>query len=470
VSSLHRWSMSHWWKRRCGGQDVLRLAVPLVISTCFWTVMSFTDQMFLLWHSNTAMAAAMPAGLLHFTVLCIPFGIVTYLATFVAQYHGAGRPGRIGLVLWQGVWLSLAACPLVLATVPAAPWLFHLLGHEAKVAAAEVAYYQVLAFGAGGTLISTVFSAFFIGLGRTGMVMIVDAIACIVNIVLDYALIFGCCGLPAWGIEGAAWATVAAQWLAVAVYWLILRRAPYHRTCRVAAGCRFDSSAMARILRFGGPNGLQFFLENTGMMLLLFVIGRLGEEAMVATNLAFNINYLVWLPIGGLGTAVATIVAQQLGRGKPELAARATWTAFSIAFTYTGLLGALYILAPDVFLIGHAAGVSPERFAELRSITTVLLQFVAAYCLFDAMNMIFASAIKGAGDTRFVLVTALLFSPMPVVASWLGVAWLGGGLIWCWSAVTVWACLLGTVYLARFLQGNWRNMRVIDIAGRAEFS
>jgi MATE family multidrug resistance protein len=454
--------MGYWWKRRCGGRELLRLAMPLIASTCFWTVMNFTDRMFLLWHSNTAMAAALPAGLLHFTILCLPFGVVAYLNTFVAQYHGAGRPQRIGLVVWQGVWLSVVTCPLVLATIPVAPWAFGLLGHEPEVALAETVYYQVLAYGTGGILISTAFAAFFIGIGRTGIVMVVEGVACAFNVALDYAWIFGCWGFPAWGIEGAAWATVVAQWSAVVMYWLLLQQPSYRRTYQLSAGCRFDSAMMARLLRFGCPSGLQFFLETAGFTLLIFVIGRLGEEATVATNLAFNINCLVWLPIGGLGTAVSTIVGQQLGRGQPELAARATWTAFWIALAYTSSLALLYLLTPDVFLLGHAAGISPQRFAELRSITVLLLQFVAAYCLFDAMGVIFASAIKGAGDTRFVLGTAFLMSPMPVAVSWLGITWLRAGLFWCWSAVTLGACLLGIVYLGRFLQGKWRYMRVIE--------
>lgn len=459
---MGRWSVSYWWKRRCGGRDVLRLAVPLVVSTCCWTIMNFTDQMFLLWHSNTAAAAALPAGLVHFTLLCLPFGLVTYLSTFVAQYDGAGRPHRIGLVLWQAVWLSVAACPLVLATIPAAPWAFILLGHEPDVASAETVYYQTLTFGAGGTLLSTAFAAFFIGLGRTGIVMVVEGVACALNVALDYAWIFGRWGLPAWGIEGAAWATVVAQWSAVAMYGLALRRASYRQTYGLTAGCRFDRAMTVRLLRFGTPNGLQFLLETAGFTLLILVVGRLGEEALVATNLAFNINCLVWLPIGGLGTAASTIVGQQLGRGEPELAARATWTAFWIGMTYAGSLAVLYILVPDLFLLAHASGMPPERFAALRSATILLLQFVAAYSLFDAMNLIFASAIKGAGDTRFVLTTALVLSPMPVAASWLGIHWFGAGLVWCWSAVTIGACLLGIIFLTRFVQGKWRYMRVIE--------
>jgi MATE family multidrug resistance protein len=92
----------------------------------------------------------------------------------------------------------------------------------------------------------------------------------------------------------------------------------------------------------------------------------------------------------------------------------------------------------------------------------VLLRFVAAYCLLDAMNLIFCSAIKGAGDTMFVLLTTIIAAPLPVVAAWAGIQWGGLGLYWCWTVVTVWVWCLGVAYLLRFLQGKWREMRVIE--------
>ena len=451
-----------WWNRPCGGRDVLALALPLVISTCFWTLMNFTDRMFLLWHSNTAMAAALPAGLLHFTILCFPFGVVTYVSTFVAQYHGAGHPQRIGRVMWQGVWLSLLASPLVLATIPLAPAFFRWAGHEPAIAALEVTYYEILAFGAGGTLLATNFSAFFTGLGRTRVVMVVDTLAAVLNAVLDYAWIFGHFGFPAAGIAGTAYATALAQWSAALLYAVWLLRPTYRETYQVVAGWRYDSTLMARLLRYASPSGLQMVVEVGAFTLFLLVVGRLGEQALTATNLAFNVNTLAWLPMVGLGTAVSTMVGQQLGRNETLLAARATWTAFGIALCYMTTLALLYALVPDWFLIGHAAGMPAVRFRAVRELTVVLLRFVAAYCLFDAMNLMFSSAIKGAGDTRFVLATTLVLSPLPVTLSWLGVAHFGAGLLWCWSAVTLWVCLLGVVYLLRFLQGRWRAMRVIE--------
>jgi len=245
------------------------------------------------------------------------------------------------------------------------------------------------------------------------------------------------------------------------MYCLILRRPEYRETYDLRAGRRWDAELLARVLRFGSPNGLQMLLEVAAFTLFILLVGRLGEDAMAATTLAFNVNTMAWVPMLGLSIAVSTMVGQQVGRGLPERAARAAWTGFWMAIAYMGLMASLYVLVPDLFLLGHASGTPAERFAALRDLTVVLLRFVAAYCLFDAMNLIFAAAIKGAGDMRFVLLTTLLTAPFPVAASWLGMA-CGGGLLWCWTAVTLWVCLLGLIYLTRFLHGRWRQMRVIE--------
>lgn len=451
-----------WWDRPAGGRDVLQMALPLVVSTSLTTVMYFTDRMFLLWHSNAAMAASLPAGMLHFTLLCFPLGLVSYVSTFAAQYYGAGRRRRIGLVSWQGIWISLAAAPLFLATIPLAPLLFRLAGHEPNVAQLETVYYRVLTFGAGAALLTAAQSAFFTGIGATRVVMLVDGTAALANIALDYAWIFGHWGFPGWGIFGAGLATVVSQWLAVGLYAAIMLAARFRRPFALREGCRYDGQLVRRVFRYGAPAGLQMFLEMVAFSVVLLLLGRLGEDAMAATNLAFNINILAFMPMLGVGIAVSTLVGQQLGRNRPDLASRAAWTAFWMALAYMGSIAVAYVAVPDLFLLGHAWGTDPLRFAAIRPITVVLLRFVAAYCLFDAMSVVFASALKGAGDTRFVLVTAAIMAPLPVLACWLGMRYLDWTLLACWTAITLWICAVGLVYLGRFLQGRWRQMRVIE--------
>jgi MATE family multidrug resistance protein len=461
--------IDNWWSRPCGGREVLALAFPLVVSTGSWSVMHFVDRMFLLWHSTDAMAAAMPAGLLHFTLLCFPLGVAMYVNTFVAQYQGAGRPERIGLAVWQGVWIGLVAGPVFLATIPLAPTVFRLVGHAPEVASFEVIYYQVLTFGASGMLISAALSTFFTGRGATRVVMVVDCLAMGLNIVFDYAWIFGRWGFPALGIEGAAWATVLAQWFKVLVYWRLMMRPAHRDRYRLVAGRRFDAALLRRILRYGGPNGLQMVLEVAAFSLFILLVGGLGAEAMAATTLAFNVNSVAFIPMLGMGIAVTTMVGQQLGRDRPEMASRVTWTAFRMAVIYMGTMAFLYAVVPDLFLIGHASGVSPEQFGRIRELTVVLLRFVAAYCLFDAALIVFSSAIKGAGDTRFILLVNLVMAPLPVLAGWVGIAYFGWSLIWCWVVITAWICALGLIFLKRFLKGRWQTMRVIELdAGELE--
>jgi len=459
-----------WWSRPCGGREMLGLALPLVISTASWTVMNFTDRMFLLWFSTEAMAAAMPAGMFYFAVLCFPFGVCSFVTTFVAQYRGANRPEQIGLAVWQGVRIALWSIPLLLATCALAPWVFSLSGHDPAIAELEVTYYQVLTLGGGGVLLSVTFSSFFTGLGRTRVVMVVDAIGAALNIALDYAWIFGRWGFPEMGIAGAALATAVSQWAQVGMYVLVMRGAELRRQCQLSEGRRADRKLMRRLLRYGGPNGLQMLVEVAAFAVFLLLVGRLGPEAMAATTLAFNINSVAFVPMLGVGLAVTTMVGHQLGAKQPDRAARAAWTGLWIAELYMGTIAVFYVATPDFFLFGHAQGTDPAVFARLRDMTVVLLRFVAAYSVFDALNVIFVGAIKGAGDTRFILLTTAILSPPPVLAAWWGITCHGWGILWCWMVLTGWVCALGLVYLARFLRGRWRRMTVIepDLLGNGE--
>ncbi|MEN6448939.1 MAG: MATE family efflux transporter [Thermoguttaceae bacterium] len=454
--------LTGWWSRPCGGRDVLRLSVPLVTSMAALTVMTFIDRMFLLWYSEASMAAVLPAGMLHFSLICFPLGIASYVNTFVAQYHGARQPQRIGPAAWQGVRVGLYAMPLFLLLSPIAPWIFQLAGHEPALAAEETLFFQICTFGAGAEITAAALSAIFTGLGATPIVMIVDTTAAVLTGVLDYALIFGHFGLPSLGIEGAGWATVTALWFRVFAYLAVTLTPRYRRTYRLWSDRRFNRPLFARLLKFGVPNGLQLLVDVAGFTLFLLIVGKLGKEQTAATTLAFNVNALAFVPMLGLGVALSTMVGQQLGRNRPDLASRATWTSLWLAGAYMGAMALVYLLLPDVLLMGHALRTPPAEFAQLRSTTVVLLRFVAAYCLFDSMNVVFSGALKGAGDTRFVMAVSLLFMPAPLLAALAGMRFWHGGLLWCWSVITVWVLTMAFIYTARFLQGRWQQMRVIE--------
>lgn len=451
-----------WWHRPSGGREVLWVIIPLVISTCSWTVMHFIDRMFLIWHSQQELAAALPAAMVSFVVVCFFLGVATYVNTFVAQYFGAKRDDRIGLAVWQGVWIGLISIPLLLATIPLAPWFFEQIGHGASVQPLEAIYYQGLCYGQGGMVVGAALAGFFIGRGDMRTIMLVNLFAAGLNIVLDYPLIFGAWGFEERGIQGAAWATSIAQWGKVIVLFLLMMRLPYRQRFGTVSGIRLDPTLMRRLLRFGAPSGVQFLVECSGITALIMVLGRLGELELTASNLAFNVEALAFMPMLGVGIAVSTLVGQRLGEERPDLAERATWTAFQIGIAYVLCVASFYVFAPRLLLLAHAAHADPGQFERIAELTVVLLRFVAVFCLFDATNIVFVNAIKGAGDTRFVMITTASLASAAVLATWFGTEYLAMGIYGTWTIITVWIFLLGVIFFARFRQGKWRSMRVIE--------
>jgi multidrug resistance protein, MATE family len=454
-------TLHHWWNRPCGGREVLALAGPLVISTMSFTVMTFIDRMFLTHFSVNAVAAAMPAAMLQFTLISFPLGVATYVNTFVAQYEGARRPRQIGPVVCQGVWIGLAAIPFFVFTTPLAHFYFHHVGHDPAVVVDEITYYDVLIYGSGAVILAGTLSSFFTGRGATRVVMIVDTLAASLNGVLAWMWIFGHGGFPRWGIAGAGAATVCAEWTRVLGYATVMTL-PRYRKYHLLAGWRLRGDLMRRLWTYAAPGGMQWFVECGSFTLFITLVGSLGTLPQAATMLAFNVNSVAWVPMMGVGLAVSTLVGQQLGGNRPDLAARAAWTAFVLAMIYMCTMSMFYLAVPDWFLMGHAAGMAPAEFAPLRDWIVVLLRFVAVYCLFDATNVVFMSAIRGAGDTRFVFFTSLGTSLVPLSLAWLGIHYFQQGLLWCWGLITFWVLSAGVIYLSRFLQGKWRAMRVIE--------
>jgi MATE family multidrug resistance protein len=455
-----------WWSRPCGGHEVLAISLPLVIQTAFWSIMWFIDRMYLTWYSDDSMAAALPAGMFFWTMICFPQGIASFVNTFVAQYYGAGRHGRIGLAVKQGIWFGWLTTPLFLIAIPLAPWLFRGAGATPEIIRQEVLYFQTLTLGAGALVLSSAMASFYTGRGLTRVVMFVDVAGSLVNIFLDWVLIFGKFGFPEMGIAGAGIATAIANWSIVLIYWLLMRRCTQRQKFGLQAN-RIDWEILRRLVRFGVPSGLPLLVEAGAFTLLIRQVSAIGKPEAAATMLAFNVNAVAFVPLIGLAIAVSTLVGQKLGENRPHLAARAVWTALLMGLFYTAFFGALYVGVPQWFIAAHEANADPAEFAPVRALTLELLKFVALYCLFDALQIIFVGALKGAGDTRFILINTVIVSSLAIATGkfceshfrWIENGWQLWG--WWW-VITGWIFALGMTYLARFVQGRWRTMRVIE--------
>jgi len=426
----------------------------------------FIDRMFLMWHSSDAMSAATPAGITSFVFVSFFMGTAGYVNTFVAQYTGAGRPRRVGPAVWQGIYFALLAGLLMIAVVPHAKLIFQWFGHDPVVQNYEVIYFRIMCLGVCPVVLGSAVSCFFTGRGKTWTVLYVSLTATIVNIGLDYCLIFGNFGFPAMGIAGAAWATVIASCVSTLGFIVLFFRGKNRRDYATGQGAKPDVRLFGRLMKFGLPNGVQFMLDIMAFALFVAFVGRIGKTELAATNIAFQMNMLAFLPMIGFSIALTTMVGQALGKNAPSLAQRSTWSAFYMTFGYISLVAAGFWLIPDVFLYPFAAGADAGEFAVIEPLVKKLLCFVACYCLFDTGNIIFAATLKGAGDTRFVMFLSVSLSwVIMVVPSY----WVihnrygpGEGLYGAWAAASLFVCTLAISFYLRFRQGKWKQMRVIE--------
>ena len=451
------------WAAEGGYREVLVIAIPLILSTGAWSVQHFVDRMFLTWYSPEAVAASMPAGILNFSIMSLFLGTASYVSTFVAQYYGAGRYHRIGPAIWQGIYVSVLGGLALICLLPIASFIFDLVGHDPRVRVHEVVYFQILCIGGAPVIASSAMSGFFSGRGRPWPVMWVNMLSTAVNLIMDYALIFGRWGFPELGIMGAGIATVLAGIFSFLAYLVLLSTRSNKETYHTEAGWKPERELFLRLLRFGFPSGVQFFLEMVGFTIFILLIGRLGTPSLAASNIAFNINTLAFMPMIGSGIAISVLVGQYLGRDRPDLAQRSVYSGFHMTFIYMTSIATAYAFMPHIFVAPFAAYADPKAFAEVYRISVILLRFVAVYSVFDTMNIIFASAIKGAGDTRFVMFVILIASVIVlIVPTYLALVIFGYGLMVSWVVVSAYVIILGFVFYFRFVGGRWKTMRVIE--------
>jgi MATE family multidrug resistance protein len=338
-----------------------------------------------------------------------------------------------------------------------------------------VDYYRILTLGSGFMVLSTVLSAYFSGLGRTVPVMLVNLAGAALNVPLDYALIFGTWGAPEMGIRGAALATVAGSAFSCLLFVWLLLRSPSTAKRHNFATLRLEPEMLWRLLRIGTPAGVQFFLDILAITGFSLLVGRLGMVELSATNIALSINSLTYLPVIGMSIAVSILVGRSQGQRRPDIAQRATRSVLRLSLGWMWVVSLAFVLLPgpllDLFETtpGVASLPGDPPFSATRDMGVLLLRYVALYSLIDGISIVYFGALKGAGDTRFVMWTMFVASiGVLILPAWYLVQAGIGGIHAPWLCLTAYIVVLASAFSLRFRTGKWRLVKVIEDSPKRE--
>jgi MATE family multidrug resistance protein len=441
-------------------RTLVDLSWPIVLTRATQSVIGFSDALFVAPLGEAPLAAVTTGSLNAFSAIILPMGTVFIVQSFVAQLRGRGELAATTRYAWYGLALAAIAALLSALAIPFVPALLGAFHYAEPVHRGMSDYLQIRLLSIGAAIGTEALGNWYGGLGKTRPAMVAAVSAMLANVVGCFLLVQPRFGLPGFGVKGSAWASVAAS----ALGFLVIA-VPFFSSERRSVMAQLRALGMAeflRFLRFGLPNGLNWFLEFGAFALFInVVVGHLGTTTLAAFNVVMQLNSVSFMPAFGLASGGAILVGEAIGRKAHD----EVWPVVRLSTVMAGLwmssIGIIYATMPAPLMDWFRPhDVSTD--ALVRTGAT-MLGFAAFWQLFDAVNMTVGEALRAAGDTVWcmaarIVLAWVVFTP----AAWAAVFVFGGGVAAVMISLLLYVGLLGVVLSLRFASGKWKTIELID--------
>ncbi len=425
---------------------LLTLAVPVVTVQVGMMLMGVVDTLMVGHVSPAALAAVALGNLYFFAVAIFGMGVLMGLDPIIAQAVGAQDAPAIARGVQRGMLLAaLLSLPAMLLLWPAGA-VFAWLEQPADVVPLAATYARLVIPGVLPFLVFAVLRQTLQAMGRLRSIVITIVAANLLNVLLNYALVYGHFGLPPLGVAGSSIATTCSRWIMalalLGLSWPVLRRHLLPVRPEV-----WLLPPLGRMLRLGAPIGFQFELEYGAFGLTGILMGRLGTNQMAGHQVALNLASLTYMVPLGVSAAVAVLVGQAVGRGDANGARRSARTALAVGATFMVVTGVLFLTIPRTF-----AGLYTNSEAVL-VMAAALLPLAGIFQVFDGIQVVASGVLRGLGDTRSPMVINIIgfwLVGIPTSLYLCFQAGLGARGLW-------WGLVLGLASVAVILIGRVRH-------------
>lgn len=412
-------------------RTLLVLGLPLIGSHLGQVAIHTTDTIMLGWYGVTELAALVLAGSIFFVLFIMGSGFAWAVMPMVASYASAGEETQVRRVTRMGLWLSIlfgiAAMPVLIFS----ELILRALGQAPEVVPLAADYLRIAAIGLIPSLLIMVLKSYLAALERTQVVFWITLASAVLNVAVNYALIFGHWGFPELGVQGAAIASVVIQtagFLALVVYVTAV-------TPEYALFQRFwrpDWEAFRAVFRLGWPIGLTSLAEVGLFAGTSLMVGWIGTVELAAHGIALNISSVTFMVHIGLSQAATIRVGQFHGRRETGELRRAAVVAY-------GLSGLMVAATVVVFLtmggplVGFFVDPTDPARAAIVAVGTTLLAMAALFQLVDAGQVMSLGILRGVQDTRVPMIHAAIgYWGVGMPLAWALGFPLGVGLIGVW--------------------------------------
>lgn len=440
-------------------RELWALALPLMLASFSVMSMVFVDRLLLAHYSTAAFNAAVEATTLGWSVVYGWMVLGGITEVFVAQYNGAGEKKKFGEPVWQMIWVSLASA---FVFIPLAFWGVYLIYGTGPERLMEREYYRwMMIFGPTFPLYAAL-AGFFIGQGKTRLVMVLAVVANAVNALLDVALIFGIEGfVPSLGVKGAAIATSGSnvfQVIIMAMIFFSKSNREEHGTSNYA----IEWKTLWQCIKVGLPNSIFVSVEILGWALFYAMMSAAGDSYITIAGVCQSVALLFYFFSEGVNKAASAITGNLIGGKRPWNISKMLFSGIRLHLIFFIGMVAFFLLGTDFAIQIFLPHVEAERLELLYESLVMGLLFLIVFMLFEGIRMLLAGILTAAGDTLFLLVagstSVWLFLVIPVY--WV-VFHQQAGIVVAMSFWIFYSGLAAVVYAMRYAQGKWKTISIM---------
>ncbi len=394
----------------------LQLSFPVILGMLGHTFVAFADNIMVGQLGTAELAAVSLGNSFVFIAMSLGIGFSTAITPLVAEADGAGNKEvgksalKHGLVLCTGLGLSLFG--LIMLSKP----LMYMMKQPPEVVELAMPYLDLVAFSLVPLIIFQAFKQFSEGLSQTKYPMYATVIANIVNIVLNYLLIFGSFGFPKMGIVGAALGTLISRIVMVIYIWVLLKnKKKFHDYVTGFNFRNMEKKVMKKIIDLGFPSALQMFFEVGIFTGAIWLSGVLGKNSQAANQIALNLSSMTFMVGMGLGVAAMIRVGNQKGLKNFQDLRRIAISIFFLTFLLEIVFATLFLLfkdwLPTIYLDVNDLANSADN-TEVIIMAAELILVAAFFQISDGLQVVILGALRGLQDVKIPTI-------MTFIAYWL---------------------------------------------------
>lgn len=444
-------------------REIIAIALPMVVSFSCDTIMIFTDRLFLAKLGPVLMNATMAGGLSAWMMMGFVLGLTGYTTALAAQYLGAGEKKNCPKVLTQAVLMILAAYPVLVLCRPLAHFFFQFMQIAPDQIGPQIKYFDILVLGSIFALLRHVLSSFFSGIGRTGITMVASITAMVVNVVLDYVLIYGKFGFPAMGISGAAYASVIGSVCGVLILVFRYLSSKIEPDFEVHRSFSFHPEIMKKLWHFGYPPGLEMFLNILGFNTMVLLFHATSAMGATASTVVFNWDMVSFVPLMGVEVGVTSLVGRYMGASDPKLAHRSVMSGMKFGFCYSAIIFILFVAFPEPLVhLFDPGDIDRELFMSSIPLAIWMLRMASLYVFLQVVMVTLVGALRGAGDTLWAMWMMVSTHWIMVALLWIELKIFGLPVEAGWITLIVVFFIFSAFVFKRYASGKWQQIRVVE--------